>query len=92
MDNNSNYALAEALEQAGVKLKAALYDDNEPGVIKSPAWLALDGGYFLSLFRPWLIPNAGTKQMQSAMEKYATSPRASSRASASTRRGPGRTS
>jgi branched-chain amino acid transport system substrate-binding protein len=72
MDSNSNYALAEALEQTGVKLKAALYATGyEPDVINSPAWKSLDGGYFLSLFRPWLIPNAGTEQMQSAMEKYA---------------------
>ncbi len=72
MDSNSNYALAEALEQAGVKLKAAIYATGyEPDVINSPAWPSLQGGYFLSLFRPWLIPNAGTEQMQSAMEKYA---------------------
>ena len=72
MDSNSNYALAEALKQAGVKLKAAVYATGyEPDVINSPAWSALQGGYFYSLFRPWLIPNAGTQQMQAAMEKYA---------------------
>ena len=72
MDSNSNYALAEALEQAGVKLKAPLFATGyEPDVINSPAWPALQGGYFLSLFRPWLLPNAGTQQMQAAMEKYA---------------------
>ncbi len=72
MDSNSNYALAEALKQAGVNLKAAVYATGyEPDVINSPAWSALQGGYFYSLFRPWLIPNAGTQQMQAAMEKYA---------------------
>jgi ABC-type branched-subunit amino acid transport system substrate-binding protein len=72
MDSNSNYALAQAMLQAGVKLKAAVYATGyEPDVINSPAWPALQGGYFLSLFRPWLIPNAGTQQMQAAMEKYA---------------------
>jgi branched-chain amino acid transport system substrate-binding protein len=72
MDANSNYALAEALQQAGVKLKATLYATGyEPDVIKSPAWSTLQGSYFMSLFRPWSLPNAGTKQMQSAMEKYA---------------------
>ncbi|HVC69366.1 MAG TPA: ABC transporter substrate-binding protein [Acidimicrobiales bacterium] len=72
MDNNSNYALAEALEQAGVKLKAALFATGyEPSVINSPAWSALQGDYFLSLFRPWSLPNAGTAQMQAAMQKYA---------------------
>ncbi len=72
MDANSNYALAQALQQAGVKLKATLYATGyDPGVIKSPAWSTLQGSYFMSLFRPWSLPNAGTKQMQAAMEKYA---------------------
>ncbi|MHB1583176.1 MAG: ABC transporter substrate-binding protein [Acidimicrobiales bacterium] len=72
MDNNSNYALATALKQAGVKLKAALFATGyEPDVIKSPVWATLQGDYFLSLFRPWDLPNAGTRQMQAAMEKYA---------------------
>jgi ABC-type branched-subunit amino acid transport system substrate-binding protein len=72
MDSNSNYALAEALEQSGVKMKAMLFATGyEPDVIHSPAWPSLQGGYFLSLFRPWLLPNAGTEQMQAAMEKYA---------------------
>ena len=72
MDSNSNYALAEALAQAGVKLKAPLFATGyEPDVINSPAWHAVQGGYFLSLFRPWLLSNAGTQQMQAAMEKYA---------------------
>ena len=43
----------------------------EPDVINSPAWRTLQGDYFLSLFRPWSLPNAGTQQMQAAMEKYA---------------------
>jgi branched-chain amino acid transport system substrate-binding protein len=72
MDANSNYALATALKQAGVKLKAQLYATGyQPDVINSPAWSTLQGAYFLSPFRPWSLPNAGTQQMQSAMEKYA---------------------
>jgi branched-chain amino acid transport system substrate-binding protein len=72
MDANSNYALAEALKQAGVKLKATLYATGyEPDVINSPAWSTLQGAYFFSPFRPWDLPNAGTQQMQAAMEKYA---------------------
>ncbi|HEY1827460.1 MAG TPA: ABC transporter substrate-binding protein [Acidimicrobiales bacterium] len=71
MDSNSNYALAEALQQAGVKFKAVYATGYEPDVINSTAWSALQGGYFLSLFRPWLLPNAATRQMQAAMEKYA---------------------
>ncbi len=72
LDNNSNYALATALKQAGVKLKAVLFPTGyEPDVIHSPAWGNLQGDYFLSLFRPWSVPNAGTENMQEAMEKYA---------------------
>ena len=72
MDANSNYALAEALKQSGVKLKATLFATGyQPDVINSPAWQTLQGDYFLSLFRPWSLPNAGTQQMQAAMEKYA---------------------
>src|ERR1700722_6684767 len=72
MDATSNYALAQALSQAGVKLKATLYAAGyEPDAINSPAWNTLQGAYFLSLFRPWSLPNAGTQQMQAAMEKYA---------------------
>ena len=72
MDANSNYALATALKQAGVKVKAAIYATGyEPDVIHSADWKVLQGGYFLSLFRPWDLPNAATQQMQAAMEKYA---------------------
>jgi branched-chain amino acid transport system substrate-binding protein len=72
MDANSNYALAQALSQAGVKLKATLYATGyEPDVINSPAWSVLQGAYFLSPVRPWALPNAGTQQMQAAMDKYA---------------------
>jgi branched-chain amino acid transport system substrate-binding protein len=72
MDANSNYALATALHQAGVKVKAAIYATGyQPDVIHSTDWKVLQGGYFLSLFRPWDLPNAATQQMQAAMEKYA---------------------
>jgi branched-chain amino acid transport system substrate-binding protein len=72
LDANSNYALAEALKQDGVKLKAVIFATGyEPDVINSPAWPDLQGAYFLSLYRPWVLPNAGTEQMQAAMEKYA---------------------
>lgn len=72
MDANSNYALAQALEQAGVKLKATLYATGyQPSVINSSVWNTLQGAYFFSPFRPWSLPNAGTEQMQAALEKYA---------------------
>ena len=72
MDADSNYALATALKQAGVKIKAAIYASGyQPDVIKSTSWNVLQGGYFLTPFRPWSLPNAGTQQMQAAMQKYA---------------------
>jgi branched-chain amino acid transport system substrate-binding protein len=72
MDTNSNYALATALKQDGIKLKASLFATGyESDVIKSSAWPDLQGDYFSSLYRPWALPNAGTEQMQAAMEKYA---------------------
>src|SRR5208283_5002357 len=37
----------------------------------SPAWAELQGDYFLSIFRPFSAPNAGTKEMTLAMQKYA---------------------
>ena len=71
LDNNSNYALATALEQAGVKLKAVVFATGyEPDVITSPVWPSLKGFYFLSLFRPFDLPNAGTQQMAAALQKY----------------------
>jgi branched-chain amino acid transport system substrate-binding protein len=72
MDGDSNYALATALKQAGVKLKAVIFATGyQPDVIKSPAWATLQGDYFLSLFRPFSLPNAGTRLMAAALQKYA---------------------
>ena len=71
LDSNSNYAMATAFEQAGVKFKALYATGYQPSIINSTAWNAVQGAYFLALFRPWLIPNSGTQQMQAAMEKYA---------------------
>jgi branched-chain amino acid transport system substrate-binding protein len=72
MDNSSNFALATSLNQAGVKLKAALFATGyQPSVINSNVWSTLQGDYFLSAFRPFDQPNAGTEQMAAALEKYA---------------------
>jgi len=71
MDSNSNYALAAALKEAGVKFKALFATGYDSTLVNSPSWGAVQGDYFLSLFRPWSLPNAGTEQMQAAMQKYA---------------------
>jgi branched-chain amino acid transport system substrate-binding protein len=71
LDDNSNDALASALKQAGVKPKVMVFPTGyDPAVIGSPSWSAVQGGYFDTTFRPFDIPNAGTKQMQAALEKY----------------------
>jgi len=72
LDDSSNFALVTALKQAGVKLKAVLFSVGyEPSVIHSPVWPSLQGTYFLSLARPFSLPNAGTEQMSAALTKYA---------------------
>jgi ABC-type branched-subunit amino acid transport system substrate-binding protein len=72
MDNASNFALLTALQHAGVKLKAVLLPVGyEPSVVGSPAWPGLQGAYFMSLARPFSLPNAGTEQMSAALVKYA---------------------
>ncbi len=75
MDNNSNFALATALKQAGVKLKTVVFPTGFlPEVVKSPAWQSLQGDYFDTTFRPVQIPNAGTEQLVSALQKYGGRP------------------
>jgi branched-chain amino acid transport system substrate-binding protein len=71
MGNNQNFALATALKQAGVKLKAVVFPTgHEADVIHTPAWRSLQGMYFGAQFRPTVLPNAGTRQLASALQKY----------------------
>ena len=54
LDDNSNFALAEALKQAGVKPKVMVFPTGyEPSLINSTAWSAVQGGYFETEFRPF---------------------------------------
>lgn len=71
LDDNSNFALAAALKQAGVKPKVMVFPTGfESQLVHSPSWDAVQGGYFVSEFRPFQLPDAGTRQMQAALEKY----------------------
>ena len=71
LDDNSNFALAKALQEAGVKPKVLVFPTGfESQLVHSPSWGAVRGGYFVSEFRPFQLPDAGTHQMQSALEKY----------------------
>ena len=75
MDNDTNFALATALKQAGVTVKALVFPTGfEPDSVRSPAWSSVQGDYFDSGFRPVQIPNAGTRQLVSALEKYEDRP------------------
>jgi len=72
MTDSSEFAVATAYQQAGIKPKVVVLSTGyEQDVIHSAAWQALQGAYFTSYFRPFSLPNAGTMQMQSALEKYA---------------------
>jgi branched-chain amino acid transport system substrate-binding protein len=71
LDDNSNFALAAALKEAGVKPKVMVFPTGfESQLVHSPSWGAVQGGYFVSEFRPFQLPDAGTHQMQAALEKY----------------------
>ena len=57
--------------QAGVKLKAAVFATGyDPSVVNSPVWSSLQGDEFLSIYRPFSVPDAGTEQMAAALQKY----------------------
>ncbi len=72
MDDNSNFALATAVEQAGIKPKVLAFPTGyEPSVIGSPVWPTLQGAYFETQFRPFQLPDAGTRAMEAALVKYA---------------------
>jgi len=71
LDDNSNYALATALDQDGVKAKVLVFPTGyEPSVINSTAWSAVQGDYFDTTFRPFQLPDAATQQMKSALDTY----------------------
>jgi ABC-type branched-subunit amino acid transport system substrate-binding protein len=72
LDDNSNFALATSLGQDGVKAKVLVFPTGyEPSVINSTVWHAVQGDYFDTTFRPFQLPNAGTEEMKSALDKYA---------------------
>jgi branched-chain amino acid transport system substrate-binding protein len=71
LDGASDFALAKAYKQAGIKLKAALLPDGfQYSVIGSPAWQYVQGDIFEMETHPFQLPDAGTEQMQAALEKY----------------------
>ena len=72
LDSASDIVLATAYKQAGVKTKAFFLPVGyDPKLVHSPAWANVQGDIFQVLFHPFSEPNAGTEQMQSALEQYA---------------------
>ena len=68
---NDNAPLSVAYKQAGVKTKGIFFPDGySPALIHSPAWADVQGDTFEVLAHPFYEPNAGTEEMQSALEKY----------------------
>jgi len=71
MDNNTNFALAKALGEAGVKVKALVFPTGfEASVVHSTVWQSVQGGFFATTFRPAQLPNAATQQLTAALQKY----------------------
>jgi branched-chain amino acid transport system substrate-binding protein len=71
LDTKSDIALGTAYQQAGVHAKLFFPTGYGPTLLKSPEWQNVQGDYFEAPFHPFYEPNAGTKQMQAALEKYA---------------------
>jgi branched-chain amino acid transport system substrate-binding protein len=72
MDNDSNFALLQAMQQDGMKLKVAVFPTGyEADIIHSSVWKSLQGAFFSAEFRPFSLPDAATQQMSSALQKYA---------------------
>jgi branched-chain amino acid transport system substrate-binding protein len=54
-----------------VKLKVVTFPTGyEPSIIHSPVWNSVQGAYFFAEFWPLAVPDAGTRQMAAALEKY----------------------
>jgi ABC-type branched-subunit amino acid transport system substrate-binding protein len=69
---NDNAPLAVAYKQAGIKTKGIFFPDGySPALIRTPAWAGVQGATFEVLVHPFYEPNAGTRQMQAAVMKYA---------------------
>jgi ABC-type branched-subunit amino acid transport system substrate-binding protein len=71
LDANSNYELATAYKQAGIKTKATIFPVGyDPSVPHSPTWKNVQGDIFEADYHPFYEPNAGTRTMQATLERY----------------------
>jgi branched-chain amino acid transport system substrate-binding protein len=71
MDNNSNFALAQALKNEGANTKIVTFPTGlEPDIINSPSWQTVQGVYFSDGFVPTQLNTPGTTAFQDALQKY----------------------
>jgi branched-chain amino acid transport system substrate-binding protein len=71
LDSASDIALTKAYKEAGIKLKADLLPVGySSSLVGTPAWSEVQGAIFETEVRPFQLPNAGTRAMQAALEKY----------------------
>lgn len=70
MDANSNFALIQELKNAGAKTTGLLATGLTPTAVKTAAWTALQGSYFLQAFQPSQLDTKATKAVQAALQKY----------------------
>jgi ABC-type branched-subunit amino acid transport system substrate-binding protein len=70
LDDNSNFALLQDLQNAGSKAKGLLATGLEPTVVGSPSWTGLQGSYFFQVWVPAQLHTKATTAMQAALRKY----------------------
>ena len=70
-DRRLGLCLGHSSQAGGCAVQAAVFATGyAPGVVDSPAWTNLQGDEFLSIYRPFSLPDAGTEQMAAALQKY----------------------
>jgi branched-chain amino acid transport system substrate-binding protein len=71
MDNNSNFAMVQALKNADVPTKIVTFPTGlEPDIVNSPSWQTVQGVYFSYGFVPTQLNTSATKAFQDALLKY----------------------
>jgi branched-chain amino acid transport system substrate-binding protein len=71
MDNNSNFALVQALKNADTHTKIVTFPTGlEPDIINSPSWQSVQGVYFSDGFVPTQLNTPATQAFQDALQKY----------------------
>ncbi len=75
MDNNSNFALVQALRNANANVKIFTFPTGlEPDIVNSPSWPVVQGVYFTTGFVPTQLGTSATKAFQDALLKYQNVP------------------